>query len=230
MSSKAENGPFTGAQLAQLMTPLDPKMLGPRSGAVKGDYIPAFRVIAEANNLIGYGGWGVKIVSEEYLGSKEVFKKNGNDKHWISAYNITVEISVVGMPPRQATGGDSAFGALEMESRINAKKGAESIAIKRALRYFGPRFGLLLYGDDSQTEFRLLVHDQSSEQFKDLLEEAKSLAKTAHNDGWDSTVELLNGKTLEEVLVIKSVRNPTNLIEYVETMRSKLGIVAEVSE
>ena len=130
----------TSAQ--QLDAPLDPSLVAQRKGRAGQTfpYLPGRVAIAQANRLLGFGGWGYDLVGEvvpRELTTRDA--QTGAVEH-TTAYTATVRLHVPGVPPRTDVG----FRVVAEESaqgHETAYKGAVTDALKRALRTLGAQFG-----------------------------------------------------------------------------------------
>lgn len=118
-----------------LAAPLDLNNVKKRKGAGGRtlDYISGEHAISEANRIFGFDGW-----SSETLEMKCVNEKQ-------PTYIARVRVRAGGVT-REGWGGDNSH------DHENAVKGAETDAIKRALRTFGNQFGLPLYDKEENAE------------------------------------------------------------------------------
>ena len=118
-----------------LAAPLDLNNVKQRKGAGgrKLDYISGEHAIAEANRIFGFDGWSCETVHMECV------KENP------PTYIARVRVRAGGVT-REGWGGDNG------NDHENAVKGAETDAIKRALRTFGNQFGLPLYDKEENAE------------------------------------------------------------------------------
>ena len=121
---------------AMLELPLDGSLVHTRQ--VQGrtlSYISAADAIAQANRIFGYDGWGYSVDRLEFL-------EQGVMALVTLKVDGVIDRQDVGFqPPSHARGA-----AATPESMDTDVKGAVSDALKRALRTFGPQFGLSLYG------------------------------------------------------------------------------------
>ena len=118
-----------------LSAPLDLNNVKQRKGAGgrKLDYISGEHAIAEANRIFGFDGWSCETVHMECVKEQPI------------TYIARVRIRAGGVT-REGWGGDNG------NDHENAVKGAETDAIKRALRTFGNQFGLPLYDKEENAE------------------------------------------------------------------------------
>jgi len=118
-----------------LAAPLDLNNVKQRKGAGgrKLDYISGEHAIAEANRIFGFDGWSCETVHMECVKEQPI------------TYIARVRIRAGGVT-REGWGGDNG------NDHENAVKGAETDAIKRALRTFGNQFGLPLYDKEENAE------------------------------------------------------------------------------
>ncbi len=132
----------------QLDAPLDPSLVAQRKGRAGHTfpYLPGRVAIAQANRLLGYGGWGYDLVGA--VTPRDITTRDaqtGAVEH-ATAYTATVRLHVPGVPPRTDVG----FRVVAEESaqgHETAYKGAVTDALKRALRTLGAQFGNDLAGD-----------------------------------------------------------------------------------
>ena len=97
------------------------------------DYISGEYAISEANRIFGFDGWSCETVHMECVKDNPV------------SYIARVRVRAGGVT-REGWGGDNG------NDHENAVKGAETDAIKRALRTFGNQFGLPLYDKEENAE------------------------------------------------------------------------------
>ena len=134
----------------QLDAPLDPSLIAQRQGRAGHTfpYLPGRVAIAQANRLLGFGGWGYDLVGEVVPRDITITTRDaqtGVVAH-ATAYTATVRLHVPGVPPRTDVG----FQVVAEESaqgHETAYKGAVTDALKRALRTLGAQFGNDLAGD-----------------------------------------------------------------------------------
>ena len=132
----------------QLDAPLDPSLVAQRKGRAGHTfpYLPGRVAIAQANRLLGFGGWGYDLVGEVVprdIATRDA--QTGAVEH-ATAYTATVRLTVPGVPPRTDVG----FQVVAEESaqgHETAYKGAVTDALKRTLRTLGAQFGNDLAGD-----------------------------------------------------------------------------------
>ena len=132
----------------QLDAPLDPSLVAQRKGRAGHTfpYLPGRVAIAQANRLLGFGGWGYDLIGE--VTPRDITTRDaetGAVEH-ATAYTATVRLHVPGMPSRTDVG----FHIVEEESaqgHETAYKGAVTDGLKRALRTLGAQFGNDLAGD-----------------------------------------------------------------------------------
>ena len=97
------------------------------------DYISGEHAIAEANRIFGFDGWSCETIHMECVKESPI------------TYIARVRVKAGGVT-REGWGGDSSH------DHEMAVKGAETDAIKRALRTFGNQFGLPLYDKEENAE------------------------------------------------------------------------------
>ena len=125
---------------------LDPSLVSRRRG--RGgrmyDYIEGHAVIAEANRIFGYGGWGYELAGDVALREFETVDSETGELRVVRAYSAPVRVTVPGAPPRTDVGFRTVVDETG-EGHETACKGAVTDGMKRALRSFGDRFGNGLY-------------------------------------------------------------------------------------
>ena len=131
--------------------PLDPALVSQRKG--RGgrtfDYLEGHVVIDQANNIFGYGGWGVELVGDVTLRRIESVDARTGEVSVSLAYSAPVRVTVAGALPRI----DIGFHPVAEETQDGhdtALKAAVTDGMKRAFRSFGCQFGNALYGDQQQ--------------------------------------------------------------------------------
>ena len=127
--------------LHELAQPLNPAHVCKRSASGKAlSYLESHHVIARLNEIFGYDGWRDRVCDYDVVpgASKpmmrctvEIEARIGD--HWVTHCGVGAAICQ----------SDKA------ESYETALKDAESDAVKRAARKFGPQFGLELYEKDA---------------------------------------------------------------------------------
>ena len=131
--------------------PLDPELVSQRKG--RGgkffDYLEGHLVIAQANRIFGYGGWGYELVGDVTLRRIETVNPQTGEVKVEQGYSAPVQVSVAGALPRTDIGvhpvAEETF-----DGHDTAIKGAVTDGLKRAFRSFGVQFGNAFYGDQSQ--------------------------------------------------------------------------------
>lgn len=112
-------------------------------GGQQLSYIEGWFALQTANEIFGFDGWEMTVISSVVLFSAE---RNGKYQHVVRTH-VRVRVGDVtrdGIGVGIATQTDPA-GAIEL-----AEKAAETDAQKRALRTFGNRFGLCLYDKEQE--------------------------------------------------------------------------------
>ena len=109
------------------------------------DYIEGHAVIAEANRIFGYGGWGYELAGDVALREFETVDTETGELRLVRAYSAPVRVTVPGAPPRTDVGFHTVADETG-EGHETACKGAVTDGMKRALRSFGDHFGNGLYG------------------------------------------------------------------------------------
>ena len=131
--------------------PLDPALVSQRKG--RGgrvfDYLEGHAVIAQANRIFGYGGWGFELVENVTLRRIETVDPQTGEVTVSQGYSAPVRVTVAGALPRTDTGvhpvTEDTF-----DGHDTAMKGAVTDGMKRAFRSFGVQFGNGFYGDQPQ--------------------------------------------------------------------------------
>ncbi len=153
------------AVVGALEQPLDPALVSQRKGRGNRafDYLEGHVVIAQANEIFGYGGWGYELAGDVTRRRVEKVDVRTGEVKVSFAYSAPVRVSVVGAPPRT----DLGFHVVtddNAEGHETAAKGAVTDDLKRALRSFGDRFGNGLYGDQPSANGRGNGKPNSPEQ------------------------------------------------------------------
>jgi hypothetical protein len=132
-------------------------------------FLPLHHYIREANRIFGFGGWEMTTEDLSLVGEWPVFRHGGRDYPdkvgIVVAYRARVRVTVhTDAGPRSSVGcGFCSSVAYRYDNEIPdtcdpsqahevALKGAESDALKRALRNWGDRFGLSLYDKDNRPQ------------------------------------------------------------------------------
>ena len=136
------------AVIQKLDQPLDGALVSQRKG--RGgkffDYLEGHVVIAQANSIFGYGGWGYELAGDVTLRQLESVDPQTGEVKTASVYMAPVRVTVAGALPRT----DLGFHAVTDETpdgHDTASKGAVTDGMKRAVRSFGVQFGNGFYGD-----------------------------------------------------------------------------------
>lgn len=138
--------------IKKLNQPLPEHHVSQREGfnGVKLDYLEAWFVIKQANEIFGCNGWECKTIRLVHIGSESYIDKHNKEKHRV-AYRATAEVTaLIGneFVTRQGSGFGNGIDAVEQNAHELALKEAESDALKRAFKSFGDQFGLHLYDKD----------------------------------------------------------------------------------
>ena len=149
---------FTPEQLIQLQSKLDPAHVKPRRGADGREvsYLEGWHVIDEANRIFGFGNWECETIDMREVHPPVMFtppptRERPNPKEQVVAcYAAKARITIWDEAHtkkciREGWSAHRSFNATVGEAVENAIKGAETDAMKRALRSFGNAFGLALY-------------------------------------------------------------------------------------
>ena len=150
----AEHDPASSAGLALLWDglspavtqalgqPLDPSLASQRKGR-KGqvyDYLEGHAVIAQANRIFGYGGWGYELVGDVTLRRIETVNPQTGEVKVEQGYSAPVRVTVAGALPRTDIGVHP-VAEDNFDGHDTAIKGAVTDGLKRAFRSFGAQFG-----------------------------------------------------------------------------------------
>ena len=132
--------------------PLDPGLVSQRKGRAGRtfDYLEGHAVIAQANTIFGYGGWGYELVGDVTLRQLETVDSETGEVKTVSVYMAPVRVTVAGALPRTDLGVHPVTEET-FDGHDTAMKGAVTDGLKRAFRSFGIQFGNGFYGDQSQT-------------------------------------------------------------------------------
>ena len=131
--------------------PIDPAIVSQRKGrgGRSFDYLEGHIVIAQANAIFGYGGWGYELVGDVTLRRIETVNPQTGEVKLEQGYSAPVRVSVAGALPRTDVGvhpvAEETF-----DGHDTAIKGAVTDGLKRAFRSFGVQFGNAFYGDQTQ--------------------------------------------------------------------------------
>ena len=131
--------------------PLDAELVSQRKG--RGgkffDYLEGHVVIAQANHIFGYGGWGYDLVGDVTLRRIETVNPQTGEVKVEQGYSAPVRVSVAGALPRTDLGVHPVTED-NFDGHDTAMKGAVTDGLKRAFRSFGVQFGNGFYGDQPQ--------------------------------------------------------------------------------
>ena len=131
--------------------PLDPALVSQRKG--RGgrlfDYLEGHIVIAQANAIFGFGGWGYELVGDVTLRRVETVDPQTGEVKTSLGYSAPVRVTVAGAPPRTDLGVHPVTED-NFDGHDTAMKAAVTDGMKRAFRSFGCQFGNSFYGDQSQ--------------------------------------------------------------------------------
>ena len=132
----------------KLDQPLDSALVSQRRG--RGgrtfDYLEGHTVIAQANAIFGYGGWGYELVGDVTLRRVEIVDPQTGEVKVSLGYSAPVRVTVAGAPPRTDLGVHPVTED-NFDGHDTAMKGAVTDGMKRAFRSFGVQFGNAFYGD-----------------------------------------------------------------------------------
>lgn len=113
-------------------------------------YIDGHFAISQANEVFGPDGWSYQVdaITEVYRGERD--GKSG--KNLVIVYEARVTVTALGVTRSDVGIGQCDSGERSLALTIEkARKEAATDGLKRALRTFGPRFGLALY-DKTQAD------------------------------------------------------------------------------
>ena len=131
--------------------PIDPALVSQRKG--RGgrvfDYLEGHAVIAQANDIFGYGGWGYELAGDVTLRRIETVDTQTGEVKVAHAYSAPVRVTVAGALPRTDIGVHP-VAEDTIDGHDTAIKGAVTDGMKRAFRSFGVQFGNGFYGDQPQ--------------------------------------------------------------------------------
>ncbi len=132
----------------KLDQPLDSALVSQRRG--RGgrtfDYLEGHTVIAQANAIFGYGGWGYELAGDVTLRRVETVDPQTGEAKVSLGYRAPVRVTVAGAPPRTDLGVHPVTED-NFDGHDTAMKGAVTDGVKRAFRSFGVQFGNAFYGD-----------------------------------------------------------------------------------
>ena len=131
--------------------PIDSQLVSQRKGrgGRSFDYLEGHIVIAQANRIFGYGGWGYELVGDVTLRRIETVNPQTGEVKVEQGYSAPVRVSVAGALPR-ADIGVHPVAENTLDGHDTAIKGAVTDGLKRAFRSFGVQFGNAFYGDQPQ--------------------------------------------------------------------------------
>ena len=131
-----------------LSQPIDPALVSQRKG--RGgrvfDYLEGHVVIAQANRIFGYGGWGYELAGDVTLRRIETVDAQTGEITVSQGYSAPVRVTVAGALPRTDLGVHP-VAEDTLDGHDTAMKGAVTDGMKRAFRSFGCQFGNGFYGD-----------------------------------------------------------------------------------
>ena len=131
--------------------PIDPALVSQRKG--RGgrvfDYLEGHAVIAQANDIFGYGGWGYELAGDVTLRRIETVDTQTGEVTVSLGYSAPVRVTVAGALPRTDIGVHP-VAEDTIDGHDTAIKGSVTDGLKRAFRSFGLQFGNGFYGDQPQ--------------------------------------------------------------------------------
>ena len=133
-----------------LSQPLDPALVSQRKGRAGRtfDYLEGHVVIAQANRIFGYGGWGYELAGDVTLRRIETVDPQTGEVKVSLGYSAPVRVTVAGALPRTDIGVHPVTEDT-LDGHDTALKGAVTDGMKRAFRSFGVQFGNGFYGDQA---------------------------------------------------------------------------------
>ena len=137
--------------IEKLGQPLDSALVSQRKGrgGKSFDYLEGHTVIAQANEIFGYGGWGYELVGDVILRKIETVDARTGEVKTEVGYSAPVRVTVAGALPRTDVGVHPVTED-NFDGHDTAMKGAVTDGMKRAFRSFGVQFGNAFYGDQPQ--------------------------------------------------------------------------------
>lgn len=177
---------LTPEQVAWCETPPDRIKNRAANGGRRVDYVEGWQMIETANAVFGPGGWDCETVEMQASHAPMLIEPDdprygavtgerrdgGRDDRprspvVIAHYTAKVRITVHAADGRQkrvreGVGGARGFAPTYGEAIENAMKGAETDALKRALRTFGNAFGNCLYDRDQAWKQEAAQRDSQS--------------------------------------------------------------------
>ena len=131
--------------------PLNPALASQRKGrgGRSFDYLEGHVVIAQANRIFGYGGWGYELAGDVTLRQVETVDTQTGEVKVSLGYSAPVRVTVAGALPRTDLGVHP-VAEDTLDGHDTAMKGAVTDGMKRAFRSFGVQFGNGFYGDQPQ--------------------------------------------------------------------------------
>lgn len=144
------NKPFTPEQITELEKPLDRSRVKhrPGGGGTQLSYIEGHQAIATANRIFGFGAWGFETLQNELCSVAD--PATGEICGYY--YAARIRLTVAGCVSITEEGINAVQEGKNPRARIDAhdqaRKGAITDALKRALRCYGDQFGLSLYDRD----------------------------------------------------------------------------------
>ena len=137
----------------KLDQPLDSALVSQRRGrgGKSFDYLEGHVVIAQANAIFGYGGWGYDLVGDVTLRQVETVDPQTGEVKVSLGYSAPVRVTVAGAPPRTDIGVHPVTEET-FDGHDTAMKGAVTDGMKRAFRSFGVQFGNAFYGDQPSAD------------------------------------------------------------------------------
>lgn len=135
-------------------------------------YADQHYIISRLNEVFGCTGWESRVIHNRLV-AEDIEQVNGKGR-WYVSYSAKVRLTAkVGdeYTAHDGTGHGHGFGARKGDAIESAQKEAETDALKRAARYFGPSLGLALY-DKEQEDVGALLYDNGGVPIRVAVEDA----------------------------------------------------------
>ena len=182
--------------------PIDPELVSQRKG--RGgrtfDYLEGHVVIAQANRIFGYGGWGYELVGDVTLRRIETVDSQTGEVKVSLGYSAPVRVTVAGALPRTDIGVHP-VAEDTVDGHDTALKGAVTDGMKRAFRGFGVQFGNAFYGDQPQASApqpeRVPAPSQAKANGRSGQNQSNRPARQAQDGRNDSQLETLRKKLMD---------------------------------
>jgi DNA repair and recombination protein RAD52 len=163
--SESEKGPFNPEQIAKLEAQINLSDVKYRQGGGGSQlaYLKGNQFIDKANEIFGFGNWGIELLGDVQLGGVP----NNEGTVVGHYYFVRVRLSVRGCLPIEEEGvcpvQEGRTPRAMVDAHDMARKGAVTDAMKRALRLFGDQFGNSLYDVEELAQRKKEERDRSQE-------------------------------------------------------------------